>query len=359
MAKTNNLMISPEVKTIQESYQLPLVDTFGTIIGPFMASCLVHDSKWGAVNIEPYQPILIHPHSMVLHYGQAIFEGMKAYKVNSAEALLFRPEENYKRFNISAKRLAMPEVPKETFFSALEAMVACTEKFIPNKSGQSLYIRPFMFAFEPGLGVRPARTFKFMITSSPSSAYFSGEINVLIERKICRAFPGGTGGVKVGGNYAATLQKQIEAKQAGYQLILWLDAHEKKYVEEFSAMNFFAVINNTLYTTPESDTVLPGITRKSIVELAPDLNIPVEVKPLAIDDILKQIENGHCSEIFACGTAAIISSIDSLADSNKNVYKLPKERPIADQLRKSLLDIQEGRSQSKSSWIKKVPPITL
>ena len=359
MMTHKNTIISPEVKTILENYTLPPIVNFGSVTGPVMAVCDVHDNVWGHVRIEPYRPILIEPHSMVLHYGQEIFEGMKAYKVQSEQALLFRPEENFKRFNSSARRMAMPEIPKEHFFAALESLVACTEQFIPNASGQSLYIRPFMFANEPGLGVRPARTFKFMITSSPSAAYFSGDIKVLIERNSCRAFPGGTGNVKVGGNYAATLLPQIQAKKEGYHLILWLDSKEKKYVEEFSAMNFFAVVNNKLLTNPESDTVLPGITRDSIVKLAPDLGIEVDVKPIAIDDIISNIKDGSCSEIFACGTAAIISPINCLAEKSGEVYQLPNKNPISTKIRDALLSLQEGRSNDTKSWIKKVPQLTL
>jgi branched-chain amino acid aminotransferase len=260
------------------------------------------------------------------------------------------------RFNRSALRIAMPEVPRDIFMKSVFELTALCSKIIPSHSGESLYLRPFMFATEEALGVRPSETFRFMVIASPSGSYFTGSVlSVLIERESARAFPGGTGYAKAGGNYAASLLSSIKAKKLGFVQTLWLDARERKYVEEMSGMNFFAVINNELHTPKVSDTILDGITRKSLIVLGRELGITVVEENIEIEELIKFVKSGECTEAFACGTAAIITSIDYLAEANGERYPLkdPKGK-VGSMLRAKLLAIQEGRDEDKHQWVTKV-----
>jgi branched-chain amino acid aminotransferase len=326
-------------------------------MAPVMASAIYKDELWGDLEIMPYGPIQMAPSAKVLHYAQEVFEGMKAYKVDGNGPFIFRPEENFKRINLSAQRLAMPEIPHDIFMNSVLEVTALCAKFIPKKSGESLYLRPFMFASEEALGIRPADQFRYMLIASPSGSYFSGSnsLSVLIEREGARAFPHGTGYAKTGGNYAASLLSAAKAKKLGCAQTLWLDGREKKFIEEMSGMNFFAVINNNLHTPQMSDTILDGITRKSLIYLAKDLGIKVIEEKMAINDLIKLIKTGECTEAFACGTAAIINPIDVLMEDNKESYKLlGSDGPMANMLREKLLAIQEGRAEDKYHWVTKV-----
>jgi branched-chain amino acid aminotransferase len=321
-----------------------------------VASCFYENEKWGDLEILPYGPIQMAPNAKVLHYAQEIFEGMKAYRVQEKGPYIFRPEENFLRFNRSADRMAMPHITQDIFLKSVIEVTALCAQFVPRRTGESLYLRPFMFASEEALGIKPSDQFRFMVIASPSGSYFSGNVlSVLIERESSRAYPGGTGFAKAGGNYAGSLLSAVKAKQLGCQQTLWLDARDKKYVEEMSGMNFFAVINGVLHTPKISDTILDGITRKSLIVLAKDLGCDVIEGNIEIEQLLKQIKNGECSEAFACGTAAIINSIDNLAEENGVLYPLkdPK-RKLATMLKAKLLAIQEGRDEDKHHWITKV-----
>jgi branched-chain amino acid aminotransferase len=350
------------VKAISD-FQLPEVLGFGNVMTPVMASCVYENGKWGELTLLPYGPISMYPTAKVLHYAQEIFEGMKAYRVNGLGPYIFRPEENHLRFNRSAERMAMPHVPSKIFMQAVLDVTAYSANFVPRRSGESLYLRPFMFAAEESLGIKPAEKFRFMVIASPSGSYFSGTVgglSVYIERDNARAFPGGTGFAKTGGNYAAGLAAAIKTKNLGFVQTLWLDARERKYIEEMSGMNVFVVVNGELQTPKTGDTILDGITRKSIITLARDMGYTVVEKNIAIDELLQDIKSGKCTEAFACGTAAIITPINYFGESNGE--RIPLHHPegmISMKIRESLLAIQEGRATDNYKWVTAVEPKTI
>ena len=358
------LNIDPALANAIKNFQLPETLGFGNVMAPVMASCEYENGKWGELTLLPYGPITMYPTSKVLHYAQEIFEGMKAYRVNGKGPFIFRPEENYLRFNRSAERMAMPHVPHSIFMKSVFELTSYCANFVPRRSGESLYLRPFMFASEESLGIKPAEKFRFMVIASPSGSYFSdttvGGISVYIERENARAFPGGTGYAKTGGNYAAGLSAAIKTKNLGFVQTLWLDAREKRYVEEMSGMNIFVVINNELVTPMTGNTILDGITRKSIITLARDMGYTVVERNIDINELLSEIKAGRCTEAFACGTAAIISPINYFGEATGERYPLHHpDGKIAMLLREGLLAIQEGRVDDKHKWIAAVEPKTL
>lgn len=358
-----HISIDPTLHQAISNFQLPEVLGFGNVMTPVMASCTYEAGKWGNLELLPYGPISMYPTAKVLHYAQEIFEGMKAYRVNGVGPYIFRPDENHLRFNRSAERMAMPHVPQKIFMQAVMDVTAYSANFVPRRSGESLYLRPFMFAAEESLGIKPAEKFRFMVIASPSGSYFSttiGGLSVYIERENARAFPGGTGFAKTGGNYAAGLAAAIKTKNLGFVQTLWLDAREKKYIEEMSGMNVFVVVNNELHTPKTGDTILDGITRKSIVTLARDMGYTVVEKDIAIDELLADIKSGKCTEAFACGTAAIITPINYFGESDGE--RIPLHYPdglVSMKIREALLAIQEGRVTDKYNWIVSVEPKTL
>jgi branched-chain amino acid aminotransferase len=348
--------IHDSIYPLINSFCLPETLGFGLVMAPIMASSSYINGKWEDLEIMPYGPIQMYPNSKVLHYAQEVFEGMKAYKVDGNGPFIFRPDENLKRFNRSAIRMAMPEVPQEIFMNSVLKLTELSEKYIPTKTGQSLYIRPFMFATDEALGIRPSENYRYMVIASPSESIFSaGDLNVLIERDTARAYPGGTGFAKTGGNYSASLLSFYKAKKLGCAQTLWLDGKEKKYVEEMSGMNFFAVINNALYTPKISDTILDGITRKSIITIAQDYGMPVVEQKLEIEYLIKCIKSGECTEAFACGTAAIINTITALKEENGEIYNLKDPKgTLGNRFKSQLLSIQEGRAEDKFNWVTRV-----
>jgi branched-chain amino acid aminotransferase len=352
--------IDPALKKALLDFQLPEVLGFGNVMTPVMASCMYENGKWGELSLLPYGPISMYPTAKVLHYAQEIFEGMKAYRVNGNGPFIFRPEENHLRFNRSAERMAMPHVPASIFMKAVLEVTAYTSEFVPRRSGESLYLRPFMFAAEESLGIKPAEKFRFMVIASPSGSYFSGTVgglSVYIERENARAFPGGTGFAKTGGNYAAGLAAAIRTKNLGFVQTLWLDAREKKYIEEMSGMNVFVVVDNELQTPKAGNTILDGITRKSIITLARDMGYSVVEKNISIDEIIADIKAGKCTEAFACGTAAIITPINYFGEASGE--RIPLHHPegsVSVKIREALLAIQEGRVADKYGWITTVEP---
>lgn len=352
------MKIHDEALKAIDSFQLPKEIGFGKVMVPVMINCDYRDGAWQEMELLPYGPLSLLPVSKVFHYGQEIFEGLKAYYADDNGPLLFRPEQNARRFNLSARRMAMPEFPEDQFIQAVQTLTSYCRHMIPQESGSSLYIRPFMFATEESLGIKPSDTFKFMIVASPSGSYFSASsLKVLIERDACRAAPGGTGAAKTGGNYAASLISARKVQKLGFNQTLWLDARDKQNVEEMSGMNFFAVINGTLVTPALTDTILDGITRKSLLQLAIANNIPVEEKTLTIQELLRAIQNGSCTEAFACGTAAIVTPIGSLHEEGGASFELAKPHgDIGMRLRQILLDIQEGRHPAPEGWVMKVHP---
>lgn len=352
--------IDPTISESIKNFTLPENLGFGQVMAPVMTSCTYENGKWGPLELLPYGPISMYPNAKVLHYAQEIFEGMKAYRVAGKGPFIFRPEENHLRFNRSAERMAMPHIPLEIFMKATLEVISYSANFVPRRSGESLYLRPFMFATEEALGIKPSEKFRFMVIASPSASYFSpGGLSVLIERQGARAFPGGTGFAKAGGNYAASLLAAIKTKQLGFVQTLWLDGRDKKHIEEMSGMNFFAVINNELHTPALNDSILDGITRKSIITLARDAGIKVVERKMNIDELIEDIRAQRCTEAFACGTAAIIAPIDYLAEETGERYPLlHHEGKIALELREQLLSIQEGRADDRYKWVMSVEPKT-
>ncbi|MGB2758913.1 MAG: branched-chain amino acid aminotransferase, partial [Maribacter stanieri] len=244
---------------------------FGSVFTDHMLVCTYKDGAWETPKITPYQPITLDPSSKIFHYGQSIFEGMKAYKDKNNDVFLFRPLDNHKRFNISAERMCIPQIPEDYFMEGLNALINLDKDFIPTKDGSSLYIRPFMFASGNGFHASPANEYKFIIACAPSGAYFSGKVKVLIEEKYSRSANGGVGYAKAGGNYAGQFYPTQLAVAKGYNQVIWTDDTNHEFIEEAGAMNIFVRINDTLLTGPTSDRILDGITRKSILEIAKDL----------------------------------------------------------------------------------------
>ena len=348
-------VIHPSIYEKLNNFSLPQQPGFGKTMVPIMFRANYREGMWQEGEVLPYAPIALDPAAKVYHYGQEVFEGMKAYKINHGNPVLFRPLENWKRMNHSATRLCMPEISQELFMDGVNYITACSDDFIPRETNQSLYIRPFMIGTGVDLSLTNSTEFSFYVIASPSAVYHAGAMKVLIEKNNCRAALGGTGNIKAGGNYAAALQSGVRAIATGFHQSLWLDPEDREYIEELSGMNVFAVINNILYTPELTGSILPGITRDSIIQLARSLGYQVQEKPLHIDELIHQIKTGQCTEFFACGTAAIIASISMLGYAKDNAYKLPEHYPVAETLRTKLLGIQEGREQDTFNWLQEIP----
>ena len=323
---------------------------FGGVFTDHMYSCDFIDGKWINSEITPYKPITVSPSSRVFHYGQACFEGMKAFKDNNNKTWLFRPIDNYERIIKSSKRLAMPEFPKDLFFNALHNLLKIDADWIKPGFGNSLYIRPFIFASEGSINATEAKEYKFMIICAPASSYYSGEVRVKIEKSFSRAAKGGVGYAKAAGNYAAQFYPTILAKNEGYQQIIWTDSSTHEYIEEAGTMNLFFRIGNKLITAPTSDSILDGITRKSLIQIAKDENIDVEIRPLLVSELIDAANNGSLFEIFGSGTAVVVLPILGFGYEN-NKYELPiKENSWANLLKNKLNNIQYNISKDPYGW---------
>ncbi len=323
---------------------------FGQQYTDHMLVCDYENGKWNAPKIVPYEAISLDPSAKIFHYGQSVFEGMKAYKDEHDAIWLFRPLDNQKRLNISSKRLAMPELPEAYFMEGLEALLLLEKDWIPTTKDSSLYVRPFIFASGNGFHASPSDKYKFIIAFSPSGPYFGGELKVLIEQKYSRSANGGVGFAKAGGNYAAQFYPTNLAIQKGYQQVIWTDDTTHEYIEEAGAMNIFIRINDVLITAPTSDRILDGITRKSIIELAKDQGISVEVRNISVHELIKASENGSLKEMFGAGTAAVISPIAGFGYQERD-YTLPElNTSYAATLKKQITDIQYNRSADKFGW---------
>ena len=323
---------------------------FGGVFTDHMYSCDFIDGKWINSEITPYKPITVSPASRVFHYGQACFEGMKAFKDNNDKTWLFIPIDNYERITKSSKRLAMPEFPKDLFFNALHNLLKIDADWIKPGLGNSLYIRPFIFASEGTINATEAKEYKFMIICAPASSYYSGEVRVKIEKSFSRAAKGGVGYAKAAGNYAAQFYPTILAKNEGYQQIIWTDSSTHEYIEEAGTMNLFFRIGDKLITAPTSDSILDGITRKSLIQIARDENIDVEIRPLLVSELIDAANNGSLLEIFGSGTAVVVLPILGFGYEN-NKYELPiKENSWANLLKNKLNNIQYNVSKDPYGW---------
>lgn len=326
---------------------------FGKYVAPIMVQAIYDHGEWQRFDLLPYGPLQLDPCSKVLHYGQEIFEGMKVFRHPDDRIHMFRPEMNARRFNQSARRMAMPEIPEDQFLEACEVICAYSKHLVPKRLGESLYLRPFMIATEVGMGIKPSKQFLFIIVASPSGSYFSGDsVKVYIEREEIRSAPGGIGFAKTGGNYAASLNSYAKTIKLGCDQTMWLDSVEHKYIEEMSGMNFFAVIDNKLVTPTLSDTILDGVTRRSIIEIAKGEKLSVEERKVSIDEILGAIAEGRCTEAFVCGTAAVIAPIASFMDKDLSVHKVKEPAgKVSMQLREKLIAIQAGRTDAPEGWL--------
>jgi len=323
---------------------------FGKIYTDHMFICTYRNGSWQDPRVMPYQAISLDPSAKVFHYGQTVFEGMKAYKDEEGRVWLFRPEQNQKRLNISAKRLAIPEVPKAVFMEGLKTLIRTDQDWIPRSAGSSLYVRPFIFASGNGFHASPADEYTFIIACSPSGSYFSGKVSVRIEETYARAANGGVGYAKAGGNYAGQFYPTSLAVADGFQQVIWTDDNTHEYIEEAGAMNIFVRIGDTLLTSPTSDRILDGITRKSILQLAESEGIPTEVRKIRVEELVQAAEAGTLKELFGAGTAAVVSPISSFGYKGM-LYELPEvEESYASHFKKRITDIQYNKSDDPFGW---------
>ncbi len=335
---------------------------FGRIYTEHMVVAEYRDGGWQRAVLSPYAPLTLDPAASVLHYGQAIFEGYKAYSQKDGGVCTFRAQKNAERFNSSATRLAMPPLPVELFTAAGDALIRQEQAWVPREVGHSLYMRPLMISTEPALGVRPAKTYKFILFGSPSAAYFPRgvkPVNVWISEDYSRAAPGGTGFAKCAGNYAASLAAQAQALEKGCDQVVWTDACTHQIVEEMGGMNVFFVYQEggkTVLVTPKlTGTLLPGVTRDSLMTLGNDLGYETEERTVSVEEWGKALSEGRMVEAFACGTAAVITPIGSVR-SKHGEWKIHggEPGPVATQLRTALLDIQHGRAEDRHGWLHRV-----
>jgi branched-chain amino acid aminotransferase len=319
-----------------------------------MLVCDFKEGKWGKPVIKPYEPFMIDPSAKVFHYGQAIFEGMKAYKDENDAIWLFRPDENYNRFNKSAVRMAMPEVPEHVFIDGLKTILEIDQDWLKKGLGNTLYIRPFMIAIGSGVIAQPSTQYRFMIILSPAKSYYSGEVKVVVAEHYSRAANGGIGAAKAAGNYSAQFYPQKLAQEQGFQQIIWTDDATHTKLEEAGTMNVFFRINDTLLTAPVSERILDGVTRKSLIDLAKREGINVEVRSVLVDELVAAAKDGSLKEIFGAGTAAVVSPIVGF-QYKEDYFELPKqENSVALQLKDKLNKIQYKLAEDTFGWTVKI-----
>ena len=329
--------------------------TFGKTFTDHMFVCDFYNGKWNNNRIIPYSDIKISPSARVFHYGQAIFEGMKAFKSDDDNIWLFRPEENFKRFNISCKRLAIPEIPKNIFFEGLNELLKTDSKWIKKGIGNSLYVRPFVIASEESINASEADFYKFMIICTPAKSYYENqEIWVKIEEKFSRAAKGGVGYAKASGNYAAQFYPTKIAKDEGYQQIIWTDSNNHSKIEEAGTMNLFFRINDILITSPTSDSILDGITRKSIIEISKSMGLQVLERDITVSELLNAYKSGELKEIFGTGTAVAVLPINGFGYRNKKFLIDYKKNQISIRLKSKLQDIQYAKTKDFIEWQYKI-----
>ena len=329
--------------------------SFGKVFSDHMFTADYKNNQWGDAQIIPYGPIPMSPSTSALHYGQAIFEGMKAYKNLKGEVSLFRPLANHKRINISAERMCMPPIPEEIFLEGLRKLIELDNNWVPMNEGSSLYIRPFIIGTDEFIGVKPSDTYRFYIITSPSGLYYNRPVKVLVETNFIRAVEGGVGFVKASGNYGRSLYPTKLAQKKGYDQIIWTDAQNHRYLEESGTMNLMFVIDDVLITTPLGDTILAGITRDSVLTLARDWKMKVQERKISIDEVINASKNGSLHEAFGTGTAATIAHIAQIGFENIN-YDLPEIQPhsFANRVAKELENIRRGRVEDIHKWMYKI-----
>lgn len=354
MVTTLDISIEKTTKSRVDEYDVNDVP-FGKCFSDHMFIAEYADGKWQQAYIKPYQDIPMSYAMSALHYGQAIFEGMKAYKNEKGDVSLFRPDANFKRMNKSAVRMAMPEVPEDIFMNGIFELLRLDSAWVPSSETGSLYIRPFIIATDEAIGVKASETYKFIIITCPAGKYYTEPIKVLVETNYIRAVKGGIGFVKAAGNYGRSLYPTKLAQQKGYQQVIWTDSETHQYVEESGTMNLMFVIGDTVVTPGLSDTILSGITRDSVLTLARDWGLRVEERKISIFEIIEAHEKGILKEAFGCGTAATIAQIVGIGYNGKD-YPLPsvESRKFSPKVDETLRNIRKGREKDAHQWMVKV-----
>ena len=328
---------------------------FGKYFTDHMVEVDYSDGGWKQVRIRPFQELHLSPGLSAIHYGQSIFEGVKAYKDREGNPFIFRPYDNFRRFNISAERMMMPAVPEEIFIEGMRRLIDLDRDWIPMKHDYSLYIRPFMFATDDTIGVHASDNYKFMILLSPTGPYYSAPMRIYVEEKYTRAARGGVGFAKAAGNYGSAMLATAEAKKRGYDQVLWTDAFEHKYIQEIGTMNVFFVIGDKVLTPDlESGTILTGVTRDSAIEVLRQEGYRVEEAPIHIDDVIRAYQAGELKEVFGTGTAATISMIKELSYEDYTIKFDTETWKVAPTVKRVLTDIREGRRKDTHGWMFKV-----
>jgi len=328
---------------------------FGKYFTDHMLEVDYVDGEWKQVTIKPFQNLSLSPALAAIHYGQSIFEGVKAYKDREGNPFIFRPFDNYRRFNVSAERMMMPTVPEDIFIEGMRRLIDLDKEWIPMKTDYSLYIRPFMFATDEVIGVKASDNYKFMILLSPTGPYYSAPMKIYVEEKYTRAARGGIGFAKAAGNYGSSLLATAVAKKQGYDQVLWTDAFEHKYVQEIGTMNVFFVIGDKVLTPDlEAGTILEGVTRDSAIEVLREEGYTVEETPINIDDVVRAYEAGQLKEVFGTGTAATISMIKELRYEDYTMKFDTDNWKVAPTVKRVLTDIREGRRADTRGWMFKI-----
>lgn len=354
MTETLNIAVN---KNAQSKLTTSILENpvFGKVYSDHMFIADFKHGDWQDFRIVPYGDLSISPANTTLHYASTIFEGLKAQKDSDGKILVFRPQANAQRLIKSAERMCMPPVPQELFMQAMTELLRQDAAWVPTKAGNSLYIRPLQIAMDPFIGIRPSDTYSFIIITGPVGAYYSKPVRVKIETHYTRAAAGGTGFAKTGGNYAAALYPAMQAQQQGYDQLIWTDGRTHEFVEESGTMNLMFVIKDTLITAPTSDTILPGITRDSILTLAKDNGMKVEERPISVKEVIAGIQNGTLQEAFGAGTAATIAHIQTIGYEGKD-YELPsiESRKYSLHLLDQLTKIKTGLAADPHHWIYRI-----
>ena len=356
MVTEDSVSISVEKTKNSRLHELDVNNiAFGKVFSDHMFIMDYKDGQWEEARIVPYCPLMMSPAISAFHYGQSIFEGMKAYKNDHGEIALFRPYDNHRRINISADRMCIPAVPQEYFIEGIRKLLQLDEAWIPTIPGSSLYIRPFIIGTDEFIGVKPSDTYRFYIFTSPAGYYYSKPVKVLVETNFIRAVEGGVGYVKASGNYGRSLYPTKLAQQRGYDQIIWTDARNHRYLEESGTMNLMFVIDDVLITAPLGDTILAGITRDSVLTLARDWKVKVQERKISIDEVLDAHKKGTLQEAFGTGTAATIAPISHIGFEGKD-YELPdtKGRIFSNRVAAELENIRKGRTADVHNWMLKV-----
>ncbi|WP_214323353.1 branched-chain amino acid aminotransferase [Nonomuraea sediminis] len=355
-----DVQLSDHARTAAEREQVLANPGFGQHFTDHMVSIdFTEGQGWHDARLHPYGPLSLDPATSVFHYAQELFEGLKAYRQVNGSIVTFRPYANAARFNRSCLRMAMPELPEDAFAESLELLVQADREWVPTTEGHSLYLRPFIIATQVGLGVNyPSKTYTYMVIASPAASYFTGGIkpvSVWLSTEYTRAAPGGTGAAKCGGNYAAAFVAQRQAVENGCDQVVWLDAHEHRYVEEMGGMNLFFVFGDKLLTPKLTGTLLPGITRDSILALAADLGLEAEEGTISIDEWQAASESGELTEVFACGTAAVVTPVGSVKGADRAwTIGDGTPGPVTMRVREELVGIQYGSRPDAHGWIHKI-----